>query len=149
MTFTSHMHAVLHLRIEIMKERDMKNVWASFPPTSQEISFSSDDSIPKLFRKHLCATTKLTLGNPCTAVFLQSVQMCSAITAQPSHMGLWLIHTPCFPLWHTGVFKSLWPAFSCKVILALIKGCTKIMKGKNQPHGNLGLVLGEEDVHSC
>jgi len=81
--FIVHILVVLYLRKEIMKERDTKkclSMFTSFPSTSQVISLNDGDSVPKLSRKHSSATTRLTLGNPCTAILLQSVQMCLAIT---------------------------------------------------------------------
>lgn len=86
--FTSHIRVVLHLRIEIMKETDLKkclSMFTSFPSTTWVISLSNSDSVPKLFRKHLFATTKLTVGNPCAAVFLQSVQMFGKNSSACSH----------------------------------------------------------------
>lgn len=139
--FTSHTHIVLHLRIDIMKERDMKKCLSIIPINQSRPHLAKVIQSPNSL-ENICLPPQNSHEEIPAQQYFCSVQMCLAITAPPSHMGMCLFHTPSFLLQHTGVFKSLWPAFSCNVIMALIKGCTKITKGITQSHGNLGLVLG-------
>lgn len=70
-----------------MEEGDTKkysNVSTWLPSASQVMPLNDSDSVPKLFRRHLSATAKLTLGNPCTAILLQNVQMRSAVSDSPA-----------------------------------------------------------------